>query len=362
MCGCRPGSCSASKPISPFRIISSRIRSSPCWRRRASDVVEHLDYVGTVRGRLGYASGHWLLYATGGLAYAGERFINTPADRRRRKAPQRPARLGRRRRRRICLRAALERCGSNISTTGSRMPTSGCRRARNIPRRLDFQSIRVGLNRKIDWPGSPHFSPKTSLSDPESDRWEIHGQTTYLPQGYPALSRALYRHQQPDAGAAGAGDLEQRPVSERAALGGRRGLLQPRTAAGIRLERHRRRRRLSQRRSAEIQLPLPALQHLAAVPAPDLRLRRRAGRTGERTGPARRQGRRLAADAAGRQVRGDGCLRRQRLRQGYPQGLHELVDVGARRVRLFGRQGRPDLRRHRGVQSEAMGVARAAIS
>ena len=43
-----------------------------------SEVVEKLDYVGTARGRIGYASGHWLFYATGGFAFAGERFINTP--------------------------------------------------------------------------------------------------------------------------------------------------------------------------------------------------------------------------------------------------------------------------------------------
>ena len=61
--------------------------------------------------------------------------------------------------------------------------------------------------------------------------------------GLSGVPRALYRHQQPDAGAAGAGDLEQQPVPERAALGRRRGLLQSRTAAGIRIERHRRRRR-----------------------------------------------------------------------------------------------------------------------
>src|SRR5438270_558045 len=56
---------------------------------------------------------------------------------------------------------------------------------------LDFQSLRIGLNRKVDWPGSSTWTPKTELTDPESDRWEIHGQTTYLPQGYPAF-RAPY--------------------------------------------------------------------------------------------------------------------------------------------------------------------------
>ena len=56
---------------------------------------------------------------------------------------------------------------------------------------LDFQQIRIGLNRKVDWPGSNSRTPKSDLTDPESDRWEIHGQSTYLGQGYPAF-RAPY--------------------------------------------------------------------------------------------------------------------------------------------------------------------------
>ncbi len=149
----------------------------------ASSVVEQLDYVGTVRGRLGYASGHWLLYATGGLAYAGERFVNSPPIGDKEKhikvragwaagagveyafAPHWTARLE-------YLHNRFEQ-GNIKLASGTQYSSS-----------LDFQSIRVGLNRKIEWPGSPGYSPKTSWSDPESDRWEIHGQTTYLPQGY----------------------------------------------------------------------------------------------------------------------------------------------------------------------------------
>jgi len=37
----------------------------------------------------------------------------------------------------------------------------------------------------------PSYNPKSSLIDTESDRWEIHGQSTYLPQGYPSFP-ALY--------------------------------------------------------------------------------------------------------------------------------------------------------------------------
>ena len=60
----------------PNYLISNSIVATLTGAR--SEVVEQLDYVGTVRGRLGYASGHWLVYATGGFAFAGERFINTP--------------------------------------------------------------------------------------------------------------------------------------------------------------------------------------------------------------------------------------------------------------------------------------------
>ena len=265
-------------------------------RHRAAGLCRHRARPHRLRQR------HWLAYATGGLAFAGERFLNTPAVGDEEKhinvrlgwaagagleyafAPHWSVRLE-------YLYSQFER--ANVSFPSGTQYTST----------LDFQSLRIGLNRKVDWPGiakldaedRPDRSRIQPLGNPRPDHLSAAGLS-----GFP---RALYRHQQPDAGAAGAGDLEQQPVPERAAVGRRRGLLQSRTAAGIWPERHRRRRRLSQRRSAEIELPLPALQHLAAVPAPDLRLRRRAGGAGERPTPARRQGRRLPADAAGRQVR-----------------------------------------------------------
>src|SRR5712672_3076078 len=155
-----------------------------------SDVSEKWDYFGTARGRIGYTSGPWLAYATGGLAWAGERFINTPAIGSEEKhighrlgwaagggveygfAPHWSVRL--------------EYLYSQFERASVQFP-SGTQYAST----LDFQSLRIGLNRKVDGPGSPTWTPKTSLTDPESNRWEIHGQTTYLPQGYPAF-RALY--------------------------------------------------------------------------------------------------------------------------------------------------------------------------
>ena len=150
-----------------------------------SDVTEQWDYVATARGRVGYAAGPWLAYATGGLAFAGERFLNSPANGSDEKvlntrlgwaagggleyafAPHWSARL--------------EYLYSRFERTDIRFPSGT-----QYKSTLDFQSLRLGLNRKIDRPGSGNFSP-ASLADPESDRWEIHGQGTFLPQGYPAF-------------------------------------------------------------------------------------------------------------------------------------------------------------------------------
>jgi high affinity Mn2+ porin len=151
-----------------------------------SNVSEQWDYLATARGRAGYAQGSWLVYATGGLAWMGERFVNTRATGDDEKvlntrlgwvagagieyafAPHWTARL--------------EYLYSQFDRASITFP-SGTQYASS----LDFQSLRVGLNRKIDWPGAPNLKPNISLSDTESDRWEIHGQSTFLPQGYPGF-------------------------------------------------------------------------------------------------------------------------------------------------------------------------------
>jgi high affinity Mn2+ porin len=155
-----------------------------------SYVVEQMDFVGSARGRLGYAAGPWLFYATGGLAFTGERFLNTPA------VGNDEKRLGMR----LGWAAGggveyafaphwslrLEYLYSQFRNASVQLD-SGATHAST----LNFQSLRVGLNRKIDWPGNGSPVQLASLVDPESNRWEIHGQTTYLPQGYPGF-RALY--------------------------------------------------------------------------------------------------------------------------------------------------------------------------
>jgi high affinity Mn2+ porin len=150
-----------------------------------SDLTEQWDFVATARGRVGYAAGPWLAYATGGLAWAGERFLNSPANGTDEKVLN--TRLGWAAGAGIEYAfaphwsARLEYLYSRFERADIRFPSGT-----QYTSTLDFQSLRVGLNRKIDWPGSGNFSP-ASLADPESDRWEIHGQTTFLPQGYPAF-------------------------------------------------------------------------------------------------------------------------------------------------------------------------------
>lgn len=151
-----------------------------------TDFVEQWDYVGTVRGRLGYASSHWLLYATAGLAFMGERFVNLPVI----ALPEKH----------IGVRAGwaagagveyafaphwtvrLEYLYSQFERTNVTFPSGTQYTSIN-----DLHMLRLGLNRKIDLPGTPGWKPNTDITDTESQRWEIHGQTTYLPQGYPAF-------------------------------------------------------------------------------------------------------------------------------------------------------------------------------
>jgi high affinity Mn2+ porin len=155
-----------------------------------SYVVEQMDFTGSARGRLGYAAGPWLFYATGGLAFTGERFLNTPTIGNDEK--KLGMRLGWAAGGGVEFAFAphwslrLEYLYSEFQNAGVQF-ASGAATAST----LNFQSLRVGLNRKIDWPANGGPPQLASLVDPESNRWEIHGQTTYLPQGYPGF-RAAY--------------------------------------------------------------------------------------------------------------------------------------------------------------------------
>ena len=96
-------------------------------------------------------------------------------------------------------------------------------------------------------------------------------------------------------------DLVRLRLSRRTPLAGRRTLLQSRAAPGLRHRRYDGRRRLSPGRGAEVQLSLPALQHLATLRAPGDDWAARATVEG---GWASCQEKDLSPDLPGRQVLG----------------------------------------------------------
>ena len=171
----------------PNYLTSNSVVSSLATARSA--LTEQWDYVATARGRLGYAAGPWLVYGTGGLAWTGERFLNTPAIGSDEKILH--TRLG------WAAGGGVEYAfaphwSARLEYLYSRFEAAdiGFASGTHYTSTMDFGAIRLGLNRKIDWPDQDNFKPK-ALTDPESDRWEIHGQSTFLPQGYPGF-RAPY--------------------------------------------------------------------------------------------------------------------------------------------------------------------------
>ena len=153
-------------------------------------LIEQLDYAGTVRGRIGYAAPRWMLYATAGFAWAGERFLNTqPSGFEEKKLYLRTgwaAGAGVEVAIAPLWSARLEYLYSDYGTANVGLG-SGTR----INSALDFQTLRIGLNRKIDWPGSANAKYEAQAPANGSDIWEVWGQSTYLAQGYPGF-RAPY--------------------------------------------------------------------------------------------------------------------------------------------------------------------------
>lgn len=152
-----------------------------------SEITEKLDYVGTLRGRIGYAFGNWMLYGTGGFAWSNGHFFRTDLA-----SGDEQSKAG--------LRtgwtagggleygfqpnwsARLEYLYSSFASANVSFP-SGTEYAS----RLDTHVLRLGLTYKLtDQFGAANLSSDLpSLS--ESNRWEIQGQTTYVQQGYPGF-------------------------------------------------------------------------------------------------------------------------------------------------------------------------------
>jgi high affinity Mn2+ porin len=160
------------------------------WSRitAVADTAEKIDYMGTLRSRVGYAFPYWMIYATGGFARSQGRFLQNPgvtddidkflhshsgwvvgAGAEVAVAPNWTARL-----------EYLYRSFGHADVlfpSGTSAGTS-----------FDVQSVRMGLNYRFGSPITYAGASKPANSSPiQFDNWEIHGQTTYVQQGYPAF-------------------------------------------------------------------------------------------------------------------------------------------------------------------------------
>jgi len=149
-----------------------------------------IDYVGTLRGRIGYAHGIWMPYLTGGFAW-GHTHININDD---------PTT--------IASRVGDYQTGWTAGA-GIEFAVSGNWSAKveyeyvDLSRRMydlsDFglpavnvdpriHLVKFGMNYRLGdtpWDAGAAANGKPAL--PESDEWNVHAQTTFLPQTYPSF-------------------------------------------------------------------------------------------------------------------------------------------------------------------------------
>ena len=169
---------------------------------RAGAVTEKLDFISTVRGRAGYTFDHWLFYATGGLAWSQARFLEDPGSAGNQDKVLR-MRLG------WALGAGaelaispgwtarLEYLYDRLGKASGTFPSGTSYESTTVT----LNSLRIGLNRKLDWTGAAASGGNSGNSwaiDPNS--WNVHGQLTYIEQGYPAF-RSPYQGANSLAGA-----------------------------------------------------------------------------------------------------------------------------------------------------------------
>jgi high affinity Mn2+ porin len=148
-----------------------------------NQIREELDYVATARGRLGYVYGPWLLYGTGGVALMGSRFLNDlPSGDEEKQLRSRVGGVvggGAEYAFDRDWRLRLEYLYGRFASANVAFP-SGATYASTT----DFNMVRLGLNRKLNWSADADVERKDD-ADGKSPNWQIHGQTTYIQQGYP---------------------------------------------------------------------------------------------------------------------------------------------------------------------------------
>ena len=152
---------------------------------QGSRVTENVDFVSTLRGRLGYASDRWVVYGTGGFAASQARFIESAASTNDQDHILR-FRSG------WSLGAGAELAlapgwAARVEYRYDRLGRAGVTfpSGTGVESKLDAHGFRLGLSRTLAWPGSHRHSGVSNTPAPaEHDRWNIHAQDTFVEQGY----------------------------------------------------------------------------------------------------------------------------------------------------------------------------------
>ena len=155
----------------------------------SSAVTEKLDFVSTVRGRAGYAFDHWLFYATGGFAWSQARLLEDSdltgnEDKILRMRTGWALGAGAELAIAPGWTARLEYLYDHLGKASGTFPSGTGYESTTV----DLSSLRLGLNRKFDWTSEATNSRDVGSSwaiDPGS--WNVHGQLTFIEQGYPAF-------------------------------------------------------------------------------------------------------------------------------------------------------------------------------
>ena len=140
---------------------------------------------GTVRGRIGYAPGNWLFYATGGFAWSYDQLTLTQLASGTTDMPF-LWRLGWAAGAGVEVpilphwTARLEYLFTDYGTSSVLFANAGQR----FNSDFSLQELRAGLNYQF---GNDPLAAVAAPAAPETDRINFHGQTTFVWQGYPAI-------------------------------------------------------------------------------------------------------------------------------------------------------------------------------
>jgi high affinity Mn2+ porin len=170
----------------PYFLEGSDVVSTRATAQGAA--TETVDFVSTLRGRVGYAFDHWMIYGTGGLTWLQGRFGESPGtvseeDVRRRihtgwsvgagaEVPVAPNWTAR-------LEYIYGQFGGAIVSfpSGTRFEST-----------MDEHSFRLGVNRQLGSSGETVLpSQRNDGLTTNSGDWSIHGQFTFVQQGYPSF-------------------------------------------------------------------------------------------------------------------------------------------------------------------------------